>query len=115
MLRVGIWGVGAGSMRVWEALLRIEFACAACFIDSDPARHGEDRLGLAVLAPAALAMQGLDAVVVGSMSRDAIVDQLRRLGVPDERVFSPTLASVDEMHDGLRRGLKALLPPRARL
>jgi hypothetical protein len=104
--RIGIFGTGAAAMKVWEALTGIDDADAAWFSDNNPARHGQRFLWLPVIAPADIPAQRFDAVVIGSMSRDPICEQLRALGVEAERMLAP---DVSRDVDRIREELQAML------
>jgi SAM-dependent methyltransferase len=89
--RVGVFGSGSGAIRVWEALADGACARVTWFADNDASRQGQTLLGLDVITPDDVHAKGFDAIVIGSQSRDAIHDQLRRLGVERARVLTPDL------------------------
>ena len=94
--RVGIFGTGAGAMRVWEALAEIDAAEVTWFADNNPAQQGRALLWLDVIAPAQIATREYDVVVIGSMSRDPIRKQLLQLGVAPERILAPDVVNSTE-------------------
>jgi hypothetical protein len=107
-VRVGIFGTGAGGMKVWEALADMDAVDAVWFADNNVAQQGGRVLGLDVIAPSAIGERGCDAVIVGSMSRGPIRDQLLALGVPADRIVAPDVtAPVDAIHRELSRCLSA--------
>jgi hypothetical protein len=112
MVRVGIFGTGAGARRAWEAVARIDFAAVVWFADNDPARQGQRVIDIEVIAPRQIPNSNFDAIVVGSMSRDAIVAQLEALGVSVERVLTPSLASAASVCAEVEPRLAALRPSR---
>jgi glycosyltransferase involved in cell wall biosynthesis len=105
--RVGIFGTGAAGMKVWEALTGVDDADAAWFADNDPARQGQRFLWLPVIAPSEIPAQTFDALVVGSMSRDPILRQLKALGIGQERIVTPDVTASPER---IRHELEATLP-----
>lgn len=105
-IRVGVFGTGAGAMRVWEALAEIDAAEVAWFADNNPAQQGRALLWLDVIAPAQIVTRGYDVVVIGSMSRDPIRQQLLQLGVAPERILTPDVVSSTER---VREQLAAML------
>ena len=108
---VGIFGTGAGAMKVWEALADIDSAEALWFADNNPQRQGNQILWLPVIAPADIPSHAVDAIVVGSMSREAIWRQLRSLGTPEGRILTPDVtASVDRVREELHQALDARHP-----
>jgi len=87
-IRVGIFGTGAAALKVWEVLAELDTADAIWFADNNPQQHGRSILGLDVIAPAAIPHAPFDAIVIGSMARDAILEQLVSLGVPASRIIA---------------------------
>jgi SAM-dependent methyltransferase len=98
IVRVGIFGSGAGARRAWEAVARIDFAAVVWFADNDVARQGQRVLDLEIIAPDQIPLSTFDVIVVGSMSRGPIVAQLQALGIPNDRVLTPSLASTAAVH-----------------
>jgi hypothetical protein len=113
-LQVGIFGTGAGAMRVWEALSEIDGVEVAWFADNNPARQGQALLWLDVIAPSLIPARPVDAVVVGSMSREPIRQQLLALGVPHEQILTPDVVSsaerVAEQLEAMLLGLGRAVP-----
>lgn len=108
-LRVGIFGTGAAGMKVWEALADLDEAQAAWFADNDPAKQGRTLLWLEVLAPTAIPSRGGDAVIIGSMSREAIRQQLLGLGLDPAHILAPdVVADVAVIREQLRSALADL-------
>ncbi|HEX5108980.1 MAG TPA: glycosyltransferase [Vicinamibacterales bacterium] len=106
-LRVGIFGTGSAAMKVWEALADIDEADAVWFADNNQDQHGRALLWLEVIAPERIPAYRCDAVIIGSMSRDAICQQLRKLGVPHERILMPDVAgSVDRIREQITEALR---------
>jgi glycosyltransferase involved in cell wall biosynthesis len=106
-LRVGIFGTGSAAMKVWEALSEIDEADAVWFADNNPAQQGRPLLWLNVIAPSDIPTRSADAIVIGSMSRDAIHGQLVALGVPAGRILTPdVVAGVDDIRAELRQALE---------
>ena len=112
-LRVGIWGSAPRHQGV-GSVAPDPLATPAWFVDNDPARRRRRVLNLDVIAPDEIMTRGFDAIIVGSMSRDAIVAQLHAIGAPSDRVLTPTLQPVDETCADLSRELARLLPGAAR-
>jgi hypothetical protein len=105
-LRIGIFGTGSAAMKVWEAIAEIDEADAVWFADNNPQQHGRALLWLEVIAPDRIHAHSFDAIVIGSMSRDAIHQQLRRLGIPGERILAPDVSSpVDRIREQLADAL----------
>jgi hypothetical protein len=101
-LRIGIFGTGAGAMKVWEVLAGIDSADAVWFADNNPQQQGRDLLGLEVIAPADIPGRPFDAVVIGSMSRDPIRKQLLDLFVSPSAILTPDVtASIADLQRGL--------------
>jgi hypothetical protein len=88
-VRVGIFGTGAGAMKVWEALAGLDAVDAAWFADNNTAQQGTKLFELDVIAPAAIPGHPFDAVVIGSKSRDPIRKQLLSLGVRARAIVAP--------------------------
>jgi GT2 family glycosyltransferase len=108
-VRIGIFGTGAGAMKVWEVLADSDSADAVWFADNNPQQQGGHLLGLDVIAPADIPGRSCDAIVVGSMSRDAIRQQLLGLSVPESAILTPDVtASIVE----LQRQLAAAIDTR---
>ena len=108
-LRIGIFGTGAAGMKVWEVLAQMDVADAVWFADNNPQQHGRAILGLEVIPPAEIGVHPFDAIVIGSMSRDPIREQLVRLGIPARQVLTPDVAgSVDHLHQQLTAALATL-------
>ena len=100
--RVGIFGTGAGAMRVWEALAEIDGAEVVWFADNNAAQQGRALLWVDVIAPAQIVNRDYDVVVIGSMSRDPILKQLLQLGVARERIVAPdVVTSTERVRDQL--------------
>jgi hypothetical protein len=100
--RVGIFGTGAGAMRVWEALTEIDEADVVWFADNNVAQQGRTLLWVDVIAPAQIGNRDYDVVVIGSMSRDPIQKQLLQLGVAPERILTPdVVTSTERVRDQL--------------
>jgi hypothetical protein len=100
-LRIGIFGTGAGAMKVWEVLAGIDSADAVWFADNNPQQQGRDLLGLEVIAPADIPGRPFDAVVIGSMSRDPIRKQLLDLFAPSAILTPDVTASIADLQRGL--------------
>jgi hypothetical protein len=108
-VRVGIFGTGAGAMKVWEVLAGLDSADAVWFADNNPQQQGRDLLGLEVIAPSEIAARPFDAVVIGSMSRDPIRRQLLDLAIPGSAILTPDVtASIAD----LQRDLAAAIADR---
>jgi len=99
--RIGIFGTGAGAMKVWEVLAGMDGADAVWFADNNPQQQGRDLLGLDVIAPLDIPARPFDAIVIGSMSRDAIRKQLLDLSVPAPAILTPdvTVSIADLQRD----------------
>jgi glycosyltransferase involved in cell wall biosynthesis len=101
-LRLGIFGSGSAGLKVWEALADVDQVDVAWFADNDSRRQNQSLLWLPVIAPADMGSHPVDAVVIGSMSRDAILAQLLSLGVKPDRILTPDVtAPVDTVRDHL--------------
>jgi len=87
--RLGVFGTGSGAMKVWEALADVETADIVWFADNNAAQQGRDLVGVRVIAPADIACAEYDAVVIGSMARASIREQLLELGVAPGRIMTP--------------------------
>jgi glycosyltransferase involved in cell wall biosynthesis len=110
--RIGIFGTGSAAMKMWEALVEIEEADIAWFADNDPARQGRSLLWLDVIAPAEIVNRPVDAVVIGSMSRDAIHAQLRALGIASSRILAPDASGrVDRIRHELAAAIGEAVAP----
>ncbi len=108
-LRIGIFGTGAAGMKVWEALADEDAADAVWFADNNPAQQGREILGLPVIAPQDISAHPFDAVIVASMSRDPICEQLRYIGVASDRILTPSVAgSIDDLRRDLARAFAPL-------
>jgi FlaA1/EpsC-like NDP-sugar epimerase len=107
--RVGIFGTGQGGMRVWEALMGLDHIEPAWFCDNDVRKQGRPFLWLEVIPPAEIPRRLADYVIVASMYREPITRQLIGLGVPGERILTP---SVTTNVDTIRRELASALPAR---
>jgi hypothetical protein len=113
-LRIGIFGTGAAGMKVWEVLVEMDTADAVWFADNNRQQQGREILGLDVIAPADIPGRRYDAVVIGSMSREAIHEQLVRLGVPTGRILSPDVAGpIDQLRRQLVSAMVALADRKA--
>lgn len=100
--RLGIFGTGAGAMRVWEALAEIDAAEVTWFADNNAAQQGRALLWVDVIAPAQIVNRDYDLVVIGSMSREPILKQLLQLGVARERILAPdVVTSTERVRDQL--------------
>lgn len=100
--RVGIFGTGAGAMKVWEVLAGIDSADAVWFADNNPQQQGRDLLGLDVIAPSDIPGRAFDAIVIGSMSRDVIRRQLLDLSIPATAILTPDVtSSIADLRHGL--------------
>jgi SAM-dependent methyltransferase len=106
-LRIGIFGTGAGGLRVWEALSELDGCDAAWFADNNPSQQGRTMLWLDVIAPAHIRSREYDAFVIGSMSRAPIERQLLDLGVSPDHILAPDLGYSTEH---VRLQLETLLP-----
>ena len=114
-VRVGIFGAGAGGLKVWQAIAGIPEADVAWFADNNPERQGATLFWSPVIAPSALSTQPFDAIVVASTSADAIRAQLWQLGVPPDRILCvDTSAPVERIRTALMEGLAQLAVPVAR-
>ena len=112
MAAVGIFGTGAAGMKVWEALADIDEAEAVWFADNNPARHGQRFLWLPVIAPAEIPWGTVQAIVVGSMSREPICRQLLALGIPRGHILTPDVtACVDVLRTELKTALQSEVRP----
>ena len=109
-LRLGIFGTGAGAMKVWEALADIDIAETAWFADNNPQQQGRTLLWADVIAaPNAILTRDVDAVVIGSMARQPIRLQLLELGVRPEQILTPDVQSgVEQIRDQLMVSLRDL-------
>jgi len=108
-LRVGIFGTGAGAMKVWEALADIDTGDAVWFADNNAAQQGKTFLWLDVIAPSAIAANRYDVIVIGSMSLDPIRRQLLNLGVRGRQILTPNVsATVPAIREELALALGAL-------
>jgi hypothetical protein len=107
-LAVGIFGVGDSGRRVLEAAVLLD--CKIAWLaDNNADLHGHTDLGCAVMRPDALPGVSFDALIIASAHRDAIRQQLIRLGIDPERILAPDVTKTDaELFDELRR----LLEPR---
>jgi hypothetical protein len=108
-LRVGIFGSGVAGMKVWEALAEIDFADPVWFADNDRRKHGQTRLWLDVIAPVDIPSRRPDAIVIASISRGPIREQLHSLGIEPSRILTPDVtAPVEKIRDELAVDLAAL-------
>jgi hypothetical protein len=108
--RIGIFGTGAGAMKVWEALASIDSADVVWFADNNPQQQGRDLLGLQVIAPADIPDRPFDAVVIGSMSRDPIRKQLLDLFVSPPAILTPDVtASIADLQRSLAAAISTCL------
>jgi hypothetical protein len=106
--RVGIFGTGAAAVKVWEALTELDGVEPIWFADNDVRRQGGAFLWCPVIAPAAIPRHAADAIVVGTMSRDAVHQQLLTLGVPADRILGPDVsADVEDIRSELQQRLPA--------
>jgi len=107
-LAVGIFGVGESGRRVLEAAVLLD--CNIVWLsDNNADLHGQTDLGCAVIRPDAMSGRSFDAVIIASAHRDAIKQQLLRLGIEAGRIIAPDIARTDaELLEELRR----LLEPR---
>lgn len=104
--RVGIFGTGAGAMKVWEVLADMDSADAVWFADNNPQQQGRDLLGLDIIAPSDIPGRPVDAIVIGSMSRDPIRAQLLGLSVPASAILTPDVtASIADLQQQLAAAL----------
>ena len=102
--RVGIFGTGAAATKVWEALADIDDCAPIWFADNNVRQQGREFLWLPVIAPSDIPMCEPDVVVIGSMSRDPIRNQLLSSGVASVRILTPDVsAHVDDIRSELRR------------
>ncbi len=109
-VRVGVFGTGAAAMKVWEALAEIDTAETVWFADNNPQQQGRQFLWVSVVDPALIPTLDYDAIVIGSMSRQPIVKQLRALGVRSEHILTPDVQStIDQIRDQLIVGLSDLV------
>jgi hypothetical protein len=112
-LRVGIFGTGAAGLKVWEALAEIDTVETAWFADNNAAQHGRALLWVDVIAPARVPECGVDAIVIGSMARQPIREQLLGLGIRDQRILTPDVqATVDEIRQQLALSLRRIAQER---
>ncbi len=88
-LRVGVWGTGEGGLKVLEALTGFDGVAPVWSVDSDPAKQGRRWMGLEVQAPAAIASQAVDLLIIASTYRDGIRAQLAAQGPCAVRVVCP--------------------------
>lgn len=102
-LRVGIFGTGAAAMKVWEAVAEIDTAETEWFADNDARQHGRSLLWVDVISPTDIRCRGVDVIIIGSMSRESIRQQLIALGVPSECILTP------EVHETVARIREQLL------
>ena len=91
-VRIGIFGTGAAALKVWEVVAELDTADAVWFADNNPQQHGRSILGLDVIAPGSIPATDVDAIVIGSMARDAICEQLLALGLPGDRIVTVDVA-----------------------
>jgi hypothetical protein len=108
--RLCVWGTGEAGLRVWETLSTLGGEMPAAFVDSDPAKQGRCFLRVPVVAPDELRDHPADRVLVASMFRSEIDQQLARLGVSADRIIRPDLWTP---RMGLAREVAAVLgmPP----
>ena len=101
--RVGIFGVGEGGRKVLNAVVMLD--CRLEWLsDNNPRTHGRTRGGIEVIAPSRIPASPVDAIVIGSVHRDAIRADLIAMGVDPTRVFAPNVSQSDEdLVDELRR------------
>lgn len=108
-LRVGIFGTGAAGMKVWEVLAEMDTVDAVWFADNNASQQGTTVLGLEVIAPADIPSRDVDAVVIGSMSRDPILKQLLALGVPSTAILAPAVTlSIERLRHEIAGALKTV-------
>jgi glycosyltransferase involved in cell wall biosynthesis len=104
---VGIFGVGDGGRRVLEAVAVLEGA-VDWFADNDVRAQGRMIGGCQVIAPETIPGRAFDFIVIGSVHRDAIREQLRSLGIPQDKVVAPDVSlSTGEFVEELRRQLSS--------
>lgn len=86
-----IFGAGEAGRRALALLQGDPSASVIAFADNNPDRQGRSFERLPVIAPDALVVNKPDVVVVASQAWADIVPQLRRLGIPRERIrlFKP--------------------------
>jgi hypothetical protein len=107
--RVGVFGTGTGAMRVWQALTDLDDTSVSWFADNNPEQHGRTFLWLNVISPASIPSHPYDAIVVGSMARDAIRGQLMSMGIPEVAILTPNVtATVEELRGELRDMLRTI-------
>jgi len=100
---VGIFGVGDGGRRVFEAIGLLD-GTVDWFADNNAGAQGRTRGGWDVIAPETIPGRTVDFVVIGSTHRDAIRAQLLALGIPPEKVLAPDVSRSDaEFIDELGR------------
>jgi hypothetical protein len=105
--RVGVFGTGAAAVKTWEAIADLEEAEVVWFADNNPRMQGQKLLWLDVIEPAQIPHRAYDAVVVGSMSRQPIQQQLLALGVPAAHIWTPDVqSSVDSIRAALSENLR---------
>jgi glycosyltransferase involved in cell wall biosynthesis len=102
-LTVGIFGVGDGGRRALEAAVLLD--CTIGWLsDNNPDARGRTDLECEVIAPDRIPHTPFDAIVIGSVHRDAIRAQLLALGIAKDRVVAPDVSRSDaELFDELRR------------
>jgi FlaA1/EpsC-like NDP-sugar epimerase len=83
-LKVAIFGAGSGGERLGKQLLRRHDV--VCFIDNDPNKIGKTLLGLPIISPKQIDALTVDRILIGSMHRTQICNQLLSLGVPQEKM-----------------------------
>ena len=84
MQNIIIFGASVGGRRGLYSLPGGRKAVAFC--DNDTKKHGTRFEGLPVIAPAQLAQIPYDRILVASSYQRTILDQLKELGIPLERV-----------------------------
>jgi hypothetical protein len=90
---VGIFGTGAAAAKVWEAVNDVDVLEPVWFADNDVRRQGREFLWLPVIAPSAIPSHRAAFVIIGSMSRGPILQQLLGLGVSPARILSPDVCA----------------------
>ena len=95
-IAVGIFGTGSGGIKVWEALTMIESCEPLWFADNDIKKQGATFFGLNIIAPSEILTMPFSYVVIASMYRASISDQLVSLGIDRQKILAPSLAGSNE-------------------
>ncbi len=83
-LKVAIFGAGSGGEQLGRQLLRRHDV--VCFLDNDKSKIGKTLLGLPILSPSQISKLDVDRILIGSMYRTQIRNQLISLGVSPDKM-----------------------------